>query len=137
MAFNGNYEKDENGIDRIIEERGNQFLAMRMVRWNDNKEFKLDIRKYVLSETGETPLKGISFLTEEGPDELTKILVEEGFGNNTDLFETIKEKRPELESYFIRDYLDRDNKDLQSHLDTYPIIEDNTEEYYDPEELLL
>lgn len=137
MAFNGNYEKDENGIDRIIEERGNQFLAMRMVRWNDNKEFKLDIRKYVLSETGETPLKGISFLTEEGPDELTKILVEEGFGNSADLFETIKEKRPELESYFIRDYLDRDNKDLQSHLDTYPIIEDNTEEYYDPEELLL
>lgn len=137
MAFNGNYEKDENGIDRIIEERGNQFLAMRMVRWNDNKEFKLDIRKYVLSETGETPLKGISFLTEEGPDELTKILVEEGFGNNVDLFETIKRKRPELESYFIRDYLDRDNKDLQSHLDTYPIIEDNTEEYYDPEELLL
>lgn len=137
MAFNGNYEKDENGIDRIIDERGNQFLAMRMVRWNDNKEFKLDIRKYVLSETGETPLKGISFLTEEGPDELTKILVEEGFGNNTDLFKTIKEKRPELESYFIKDFLDRDSKDLQSHLNTYPIIEDNMEEYYDPEELLL
>lgn len=137
MAFNGNYEKDENGIDRIIEERGNQFLAMRMVRWNDNKEFKLDIRKYILSETGETPLKGISFLTEEGPDELTKILVEEGFGNNSDLFETIKEKRPELESYFIKDYLDKDIETLKSHLDTYPIIEDNMEEYYDPEELLL
>ena len=131
------YEKDPNGIDRVIEERGNQFLALRMVRWKEDKDFKLDLRKYRLTEDDEIPLKGISFSTEEGPHELTVALVEEGFGNAKELYNAIIEKRPEVESYFINNYLNREDlKGLQEHLEAYPVNEDNDEDYYDPKELL-
>lgn len=92
MAFTGEYEYKEDGIDRIIDERGNVAIIMREVRWKKDNDYKLDIRKYNYTDEGERYSKGISFLTEDGPDELVKILLEEGYGKPDEIAEAIKSR---------------------------------------------
>lgn len=96
MAFDGKYEMDPNGVNRIIDEYGNTMIAMRKVRWKDINDYKLDIRKYRFGENGETPSRGISFLTEEGPGELVKALLEEGYGEADDVAESLYSTRPDI-----------------------------------------
>lgn len=129
MAFTGKYEMDPNGVNRVIDERGNAMIAMRMVRWKDVNEFKLDIRKYGFNEAGEIPSKGISFLTEEGPGELAKALLEEGYGEHTDVAQSLYDNRPDI----CNDIMDLMNgKKLE-----VPKSEDGSiEDLYDPREVL-
>lgn len=73
------YEYDPNGIDEVIEDTSaSSFIAMREVRWNENSDFKLDIRRYFNKQDGtEMPGKGISI---NNPDRLTETLIKSGFG---------------------------------------------------------
>ena len=59
------YEYDNNGIDEIISEKNDKFIAIREVRWKEDKPFKLDIRNYISKEEGDIALKGISLTDEE------------------------------------------------------------------------
>ncbi|MGL5749330.1 MAG: hypothetical protein ACRCXT_02295, partial [Paraclostridium sp.] len=94
MAFN--YEIEE-GLDCVFDEKGNTFLAMRKVRWSENGEFKLDLRKYYINSDGEEVVgKGLSFMTEEGPHELTKSLIDNGYGHTQDIIEGVM-NRPDFE----------------------------------------
>lgn len=93
MAFNGKYEFDQEGIDQILSERGDYFLALREVRWQSNKEFKNDLRHYKSDEDGDIPLKGCAFSDDEA-DELVRVLLEEGFGDNNEIAAVIAEHRP-------------------------------------------
>ena len=88
------------GLDRVVEEKGSAFLALRKIAWGvgedeeveDEKDIKLDLRKYYSSGSGEKMNKGVSFMTEEGPSELVHILLEEGYGDTARCLEIIKDR---------------------------------------------
>jgi hypothetical protein len=99
MAFkkNGEFKYSFRGINRIVEERGNQFIRFAQIAWKgededcEPNEIKYDLRKYTTDSDGkERMLKGVSFLSEEGPHELTHILLEEGFGNTEKIIDIVK-----------------------------------------------
>lgn len=118
-------------FDYTIDEKGNAFIALRKIDWNNNGNEKLDLRKYYASESGETMQKGVSFLTEDGPNELTKVLLETGYGNADEITDTIVNKRPDI--------LGRICKIISSDpslSDPELLKEFEEEEYYDPEELI-
>lgn len=136
MATRGfEYTTDPN-FDYTIDEKGNTFIALRKIDWGNNGNYKLDLRKYYASESGETMSKGVSFLTDEGPDELTKVLVETGYGNDEELATAIIENRPYVLGR-IKAELDNDPELVErikhERLDE---VYDDDEEFYDPEELL-
>lgn len=93
--FDGKYEYDPKGVDHIISERGNMFLALREVRWSAGKDFKLDLRNYRSDEENDIPLKGCSF-TDDDADELVSVLIREGFGDNDDIVDVLTSTRPDV-----------------------------------------
>lgn len=132
--FNGKYEYDHDRCDRLIDEKGNQFIAMRYARWKEENDFKLEIRKFALSEDGETPLKGISFMTEDGPNELALALLEEGYGNPDEIANAILEKRLDIGAR-VYDGVSKNTKLMERVTEELENIDDS-EELYDPKELL-
>lgn len=87
------------GLNRVIEEKGQQFIKISRIAWNPSEEndadipdekFHFDIRKYTTDQDGnEKMLKGVSFMTEEGPHELTTALLEEGYGKTKTCIEVL------------------------------------------------
>lgn len=143
MAFNGEYEYDPNGIDQIISEKGNWFLALREVRWSKNKDFKMDLRHYMSDEAGDQARKGCSFTYDEA-DDLVRVLLEEGFGDEKAIAETIMEHRPNLcgELACLEGYDDYNKTDSRETLftrinDTEYEKDEEEEEYYNPREAIL
>ena len=132
------YEKDEN-FDFVLEEKANNFVALRKIKWKNQNEFKLDIRKYRATETGEVMLKGCS-LTDKGANELTKILIEQGYGKDKDIYDAIINNRQEITSRFIETIKNSSDKEIEEHLENYPISEDeegnDDAELYDLEDVL-
>lgn len=127
MAKDFTYTVDSD-FDYTIDEKGNTFIALRKIDWGNKGDYKLDIRKYYASETGETMSKGLSFLTEEGPHELTKVLIETGYGDDEELANTIIDNRPKL--------LGKICSEMSRRGITPNDIEYEEEEFYDPEELI-
>ena len=86
------------GMDNIFDERGSRFLALRKTAWySEGKEepsedkAKWELRKWVANENGQdTPGKGFAFLTENGPHDLTKLLVHEGYVETKELLKELK-----------------------------------------------
>ena len=119
-------------FDHVIEEHGNTYVAFRKIRWGDSETFKPDLRKYYATEEGERMSKGCTF-SEGGACELTKALIEEGYGNDNDLFVAIKDLRPTLYSRFIDDIINKsDPEALMAHLEEYPTPNDVVDvEFYD------
>ena len=108
-------------FDHIIEEKGNTFIALRKLSWN-GREPKYDIRKWYNTTDGETrPDKGVG-LSEEGIDELTNILLSQGFGKTDEILEAIKDRDD-----FERSY-DKVIKGI--------IFDDEDDTFYDPREVL-
>lgn len=87
------YEYDHDcGMDEIIDETQNSYTAMRMVRWREGGEFKLDIRKYVMGSDGEEkPMKGIA-LTEDGAHTLSWALIKHGYGDARGIVNALYER---------------------------------------------
>ena len=82
-------------VNVVFDEKGNTFLALRKLTWGDNVNSipKYDIRKWYVSPEGDEVVgKGVSFLTEDGPNNLTEALVAEGFGNTKVLLELINNR---------------------------------------------
>lgn len=132
MAREFQYTNDPD-FDYTIDEKGNTFIALRKIDWGNNGNYKLDLRKYYASESGETMSKGVSFLTDDGPDELAKVLIETGYGNDDEITNTIIEKRPGILGRIYTAI--NNNPELIEKLDEedYGNQEEN---YYDPEELI-
>ena len=128
MAFDYKVNPD---FDFIFDEKGNTFLALRKISWGDNGKEKLDIRKYYNSSDGtETVGKGISFITDEGPHELTRILVENEFGYTDEIINGIKDRKDFMSSLVkVLNKEEIDNLELESV--------DPDEDYFDPVESLL
>lgn len=124
--------KDENfkceimeGFDHIIEEGANSSLNLRKIKWGNSTEFKLDLRKWTYSDAGERAAKGCT-ITEEGANELAGVLVEEGYGNTKRILKSLSNRADYNEA------LNNLDSDDSSEDDIY----DDSEEYYDPNELL-
>lgn len=134
--FNGNYEYDER-LDKVVDEKANQFISVRFAKWKEDQDFQLEIRRFALSEDGETPLKGVRFLTDNGPHELTTTLIENGFGMADELVDIIIENRPAVAAK-IYNRLTGDKKLMTKVLshENDEDIEDESENFYDPKELL-
>lgn len=93
------YNKEKSDInlridqDFVIDEKGNQMIALRKLAWTDGADTRWDIRKWIINPDGsEIAMKGTGFLTEEGPHNLTKVLCEQGFGRTREILESIKDR---------------------------------------------
>lgn len=130
MAFLYTVDPD---FDYTIDEKGNTFIALRKIDWGNKGEYKLDLRKYYATDSGEQMNKGVSFLTEDGPNELTKVLIETGYGNDEEIADAIIKDRPYIAKR-IKDELEN-NQFYANRIDK---LEDTYEEdeFYDPEELM-
>lgn len=117
------YEVDPN-FDYLIEEKGNQALFFRRVSWG-GRDAKPEIRKWYVDGTSETPGKGFSFMTEDGPNELIKVMTDLGYGNTDEILENIS-KREDF-PVAVKKVL---GKGIQEVVDQYDSIE--LEEVYDP-----
>lgn len=126
MSNEFKYEIDEN-YDYTIDEKGNSFIALRKIKWGSSEDYKLDLRKYYTSAEGERMNKGVSFLTEDGPNELTRVLLETGYGEPDEIIDTIKNNRPDILS------------SLEKLVNNSSEENDETsdDEYYDPREAIL
>lgn len=120
-------------FDYTIDEKGNTFIALRKIDWRSNGNYKLDLRKYYASESGETMSKGVSFLTDDGPNELTKVLIETGYGDDNEIANTIIENRPGVLGR-IYSALNK-SPELIEGLEAEDFGEDD-DDYYNPEELI-
>lgn len=133
MAREFTYTVDPD-FDYTIDEKGNTFYALRKIDWGNKGEFKLDLRKYYASESGETMSKGVS-LSEEGADELTRVLLETGYGNDSEITDTIINSRIGVAARIVKEV--ENNPELLENINSSDIDFDNEEEnYYDPEELI-
>lgn len=117
------YEVDPN-FDYLIEEKGNQALFFRRVSWG-GRDAKPEIRKWYVDGTSETPGKGFSFMTEDGPNELIKVMTDLGYGNTDEILENIS-KREDF-PIAVKKVL---GKGIQEVVDQYDTVE--LEEVYDP-----
>lgn len=117
------------GTDNIFDEKGSMYLAMRKVAWySKGKEeptedkAKLELRKWLINKDGEEiPQKGFSFLTENGPHDLAKMLVHNGYGDTKELLKELKNRK--------------DFKESVNHM--YDDNSENTSEYFDARSALL
>lgn len=118
---NFKYKIDES-LNDIFYEQGNTYFALRKISWGDSDNYKVDIRKYYSSASGEeTMSKGVS-LSDEATDSLTESLVKNGYGNTKEMLKLIMKR----ENYDIKDINEESiNK----------VIESEEEEYYSAEDL--
>ena len=110
-------------FDFILEEGPNTSVNLRKISWND-KPHKLDLRKWTYNENGERAMKGVT-LSDEGGDELSAVLVENGYGDTKRIIRAIKKRDDYEEASKLADAPDNDKYE-----------DDGSEEYYNPSELL-
>ena len=116
-------------IDYTFEEKGNQFGAVRKVQWGDSDKSYLEVRKWRNSPDGsEQAAKGYTFITEEGPSELAKVLLTLGYGNTREVIDIVKERE---------DFRKSLNSSLGPNDEMYDESTGTLEDdYYDPKSLL-
>lgn len=120
-------------LDSTIDEKGSIFIALRKVQWVKNGEdpdetkAKLDLRKYRVDENGdEIAGKGISFLTDDGPNELAKVLVHEGYGNTKEILKELKNRDDFVDSV---EHINEEDTGSGEYFDMRQLLEDiDTEE---------
>ena len=113
------YEAQE-GFDFIIEESGNNSINLRKISWN-GRPYKLDLRKYSYKDGKESMLKGIS-ISDEGANELTEVLIENGYGDTKRIIKALRTRENFTEEMLEPDYVFEDDNE--------------SEEFYDPKQLL-
>lgn len=84
---------DENPLENVFDNKDNSYLAIRTVSWNKSSP-KLEVRRwYIDDENNESPSKGITFSTEEGPHQLTHLLLKLGYGDDNVIDSIMKNRR--------------------------------------------
>ena len=121
MAKNGEFSYEvQEGFDFIIEESGNNSINLRKISWN-GRPYKLDLRKYSYKDGKESMLKGIS-ISDEGANELTGVLIENGYGDTKRIIKALRTRENFNEEMLEPDYVFEDDNE--------------SEEFYDPKQLL-
>lgn len=123
------YEIEQGAINDIIEERNNTVTMLRKVAWN-GRDARLELRKWVIEENGEKPMKGLSFSTEEGPHNLVHILTKRGFGDTKTILGNLKEREDFdsalTETVGMKKVIEAKNTEVSVQSD----------EFYDPKSML-
>lgn len=111
-------------FDFVLEDGQNTSICMRKISWND-KEEKVDIRKYMYQNGEEQMRKGVS-LSDPAVHEMVNILTEHDYGDTRRMLKALRQ-REEYEK--IMSSIDEPEEEE---------LEDYTEdeEYYDPSELV-
>jgi hypothetical protein len=121
LAKNGEFSYEvQKEFDFIIEESGNNSINLRKISWN-GRPYKLDLRKYSYKDGKESMLKGIS-ISDEGANELTGVLVENGYGDTKRIIKALRTRENFNEEMLEPDYVFEDDNE--------------SEEFYDPKQLL-
>ena len=127
MAFRRNNEKSDSftytvgDIDEVVDSKGNSVIMLRTVAWGENGKEKLELRKWIVDINEEKPLKGVAFLTEDGPDNLVNVLLDKGYGKTDEVLEVLSTRE--------------DFKDALSELNK-PKNAKKSSRYSDPKEIL-
>lgn len=121
-------------INEIFDEgTGNSFLALRSLRWTPNSPFKLDIRKWFTNSEGEEIAgKGVSFITEEGPNNLINALMKHGYGDTRGILDQLKDRDDFLVA--VKETLQNNNLSLDDV--EVPSLDSLNEAFYDPKQVL-
>lgn len=124
------FEIKEDGINELIDEgTGNSSIMLREVGWN-GRDPKLEIRKWIIDVDKETPMRGLSFITEQGPHILTEVLAEKGFGNTEKLINNIKD-REDFDESLVKVI---GKKKIEKSKNTEVTISED--DYFDPKSVL-
>lgn len=124
------FEIKEDGINELIDEgTGNSSIMLREVGWN-GRDPKLEIRKWIIDVDKETPMRGLSFITEQGPHTLTEVLTEKGFGNTEKLIINIKD-REDFDDSLVKVI---GKKKIEKSKNTEVTISED--DYFDPKSVL-
>lgn len=99
------------GEQTMVDSKGSMIVRVGKVSWNDNPS-KLEIRKWQLKDEELIPNKGVTFLTEEGPNNLTNELVARGYGDTKTILESLKQREDYTESIESDDSDMLDKNDL-------------------------
>jgi hypothetical protein len=127
MAIAFDYHVNEE-VDEVIDEKGNTVIMFRKLAWGAGEE-KLELRKWYVDINKETPSKGVTFLTEDGPHNLVNILVKKGFGDTEKVLEELK-SREDFEEALSNVIGKKKVKDIKNQDAA------NEASYYDPKEML-
>lgn len=115
----------EDGINELIEERGNMVTMLREVAWG-NREAHLEVRKWVVSPDEEKPMRGCSFMTEEGPHKLVEVMADNGYGNTKTMLGALS-KREDFEDALTQTI---GKKKVEKAKNTEVTVDE--EEFFDP-----
>lgn len=77
-------------IDEVVDSKGNSVIMLRKIAWGDNGKEKLELRRWIVDINEEKPLKGVAFLTEDGPDNLVNVLLDKGYGKTIEILSVLK-----------------------------------------------
>ena len=91
------FEIDKEGPNEVIDENGNMVMMLRRVAWN-GKEARLELRKWIIDTNDEKPMRGVTFMTEQGPHNAAEALVGLGYGRTNQLLNTLKTREDFEES---------------------------------------
>ncbi len=115
--------------NEIIEEKGNQFTALRTIQWikegdtPDPTKAKLELRRWIIDKDGtERANKGVVFMTEEGPHQLVEIMTENNYGRTKEIMKALV-KRADFKDSVIN--LNKED------------VDDSDGEYFDMRDMLL
>lgn len=122
------YDIKEDGINEIIDEKGNMVMMLREVAWG-GREHKLELRKWVIGVDTETPMKGAAFMTEQGPHNLVHTMTKLGYGDTTEILQNIKD-RDNFEDSLVKVI---GKKKVEESKEKVVITE---EDYFDPKSLI-
>jgi len=124
-------------FDFVLEEKGNSFTSLRKLKWSDNSDTKLDIRKYMINSDGDEVIgKGVGFMTENGPNELVKVLIENDYGKTEEILNAVKDRK-DFMSNLGKVLSDSQLSDVQAvNPDLDLSYEEDEDIFYDPRELV-
>jgi hypothetical protein len=120
------FDIKKDGINELIDEKGNSTVMLREVSWGGRENYKLELRRWIVEEAGDKPLKGVSFLTEDGPNNLVHSMTKLGFGK-TDVILNHLKSRDDFDQALVKVIgKTKINKAKESE------VEISDEDYYDP-----
>lgn len=132
MAFNKDaniqFEINPDGINELVDERNNTVMMLREVAWN-GRAHHLELRKWVVEENGERPLRGVAFMSEEGPHNLVNVMTANGFGDTKIILNNLKD-RADFDAALIETV--GMQKVVEAKNTEYEVT---NEDYYDPRQV--
>jgi hypothetical protein len=137
MAFehdsNFSYEVDPS-LDEVVDESNNSMVVLRKAKWGDTdkSKFKIELRRCYVTNTGEERVgRGCTFITENGPNNLTSALLKHGFGDTKEVIQSIKD-RDNFDISMRRALSDEDLERIKNTQIPESMLEPD---YYDPKSM--